>query len=247
MVSREAKMKYILKATFLISFSIAILCLYSCSSSPFGIEFGNTELQDEFNYENITSIDMDLAHFSVIITGEDSATDVLGQVYAYTTDSFTHQIDEETKTLYIKVVERNLWSIGADDSPRFILTIPHLSSVTAVSSSGHISIENISGAMNIKTQSGHVILDLIEGTLSIETVSGNQNGTDITVAGNSEFSSESGHIILDFTNPLSDFSFDTEARSGLIRIGENVGYRLLLGDGAINITGNTVSGNQEYK
>ena len=113
--------------------------------------------------------------------------------------------------------------------------------------SGSIKAMEINGDLTANTASGGISLDKISGTLNISSVSGGQQGSDITLTGNSYFKSVSGGIRMNLSNSTEQLSFELEAVSGSLSAKGNSGKRKLqTGSGNIKVIGNSVSGSQSY-
>ncbi|MBP8790640.1 MAG: DUF4097 family beta strand repeat protein [Breznakibacter sp.] len=113
--------------------------------------------------------------------------------------------------------------------------------------SGSIKAMEINGNVTANTASGGVSLDNISGALNISTVSGGQQGTAITLTGNSFFKSVSGGIRINLSNSMEQIAFDLESVSGSLNAKGNSGKRKLqTGSGSIKVIGNSVSGSQSY-
>ena len=118
----------------------------------------------------------------------------------------------------------------------------------ATASSGNIRFSAIEGNIEASTSSGRIVLSATQGALDLRTTSGSIVGEDVLVSGDSVFESSSGNIDVDFSNQLNDLSFRLESSSGRLKVGNLRGEKnLAAGEGAINITGESSSGNQSYR
>lgn len=121
-------------------------------------------------------------------------------------------------------------------------------SIESTSSSGDITFLNFDGDLDIEATSGDVELRTGIGTLRVRTSSGEIDGEKITLTGDSDFDATSGNIEIDFTNDLSELSFDLTASSGDLEVGsQEAEKRLKIIRGGYTVTGVTSSGDQEYE
>jgi hypothetical protein len=116
------------------------------------------------------------------------------------------------------------------------------------SSSGSQTYEEIDGNIRAKSSSGRITINKQTGALEIRATSGRLEGQEVKLTGNSSFQTSSGRISFEFENDFDDFSFDLQSSSGVLRVGESRGKEMLiLGNGPIKITGKSSSGSQEYR
>lgn len=115
------------------------------------------------------------------------------------------------------------------------------------SSSGDITFSGFEGKLTIEATSGDVELRKGTGALKIRTSSGNIEGYGIKLTDNAYFDATSGNVDFNFSNDLSELSFDLTASSGDLEVGNSSGEdRLIIEKGSIKVTGTTSSGDQEY-
>ena len=120
-------------------------------------------------------------------------------------------------------------------------------SIESTASSGDITFIDFDGDLEIEATSGDVELKTGKGTLSVRTSSGEIDGDEITLTGDADFDATSGNIEVDFTNDLSDLSFDLSATSGDLEVGrQEAEKRLKIERGGYTVRGVTSSGDQEY-
>ena len=120
-------------------------------------------------------------------------------------------------------------------------------SIKSTASSGDITFIDFDGDLEIEATSGDVELKTGKGTLSVRTSSGEIDGDEITLTGDADFDATSGNIEVDFTNDLSDLSFDLSATSGDLEVGrQEAEKRLKIERGGYTVRGVTSSGDQEY-
>jgi hypothetical protein len=116
------------------------------------------------------------------------------------------------------------------------------------SSSGNISVFNSKGDIAADSSSGEQKYDGIVGAIASESSSGDLRGTEITITDDSSFRSSSGSIDFDFSNDISDFTFDLKSSSGNISAGDTKAEgNLSTGRGDIKVKGTSSSGRQSYK
>ena len=114
--------------------------------------------------------------------------------------------------------------------------------------SGSATVRNSDGPMTIDVGSGSVRLDDVAGQFDLNSGSGSIKGEKVLLRGDSSFDAGSGRIEMSFLNNEDELSFDLDAGSGSIRVGDiRGGDRVIIGSGAIEVTGNTGSGSQEYR
>lgn len=119
--------------------------------------------------------------------------------------------------------------------------------VKAETSSGTVKLNTITGNIEAETSSGDIRLDDVNGALELESSSGDMTGNDIQITANSEFRTSSGDIQMDFQNDFEDFTFDLNASSGDLKIGEErAEKKFYYKQGDILIRGVSSSGEQEY-
>lgn len=115
------------------------------------------------------------------------------------------------------------------------------------STSGEISIRGFDGEIIGQATSGDISLSDGTGMLRLRTTSGEIEGNAITLTGDCEFNSNSGDVEMDFTNSIEELSFDLEASSGDLRVGNRSGEdELYIKRGGYLIRGVTTSGSQRY-
>ncbi|MEO9485573.1 MAG: DUF4097 family beta strand repeat-containing protein [Ekhidna sp.] len=115
-------------------------------------------------------------------------------------------------------------------------------------SSGDITISGFSGKVEVQATSGDVEIRKGVGAIKARTSSGNIDGYAIELNANCYFDATSGNIEIDFVNDLDDLSFDLNATSGDLEVGNRSGEkRLMIDRGGIKVTGTTSSGDQEYE
>lgn len=131
--------------------------------------------------------------------------------------------------------------------------------------SGDQELENIIGSLDFESTSGEVSIrgfecDIIgeatsgdislydgSGMLKLRTTSGEIEGSRIKLTGDAEFRANSGDIEMELANSLEEMSFDLEASSGDLRVGNRSGEdELYIRNGGIWIRGITSSGSQRY-
>jgi hypothetical protein len=113
--------------------------------------------------------------------------------------------------------------------------------------SGSIRVIDCQGLMSLEAGSGHIEVERISGTLKVTAGSGSILGEAVTPTGDSSFKTGSGSIEMQFLNAEDQLSFDLDAGSGSIRIGDIKGAdRVIYGAGQIKITGRSGSGSQNY-
>lgn len=114
--------------------------------------------------------------------------------------------------------------------------------------SGSINVRECEGSMTIDVGSGSVRLDDVAGEFELSSGSGSLKGEKVLLQGDSSFDAGSGKIEMSFLNTEDELSFDLDAGSGSIRVGDiRGGDRVIIGSGAIEVSGNTGSGSQEYR
>jgi DUF4097 and DUF4098 domain-containing protein YvlB len=120
--------------------------------------------------------------------------------------------------------------------------------VSVESSSGSQTFEEIDGNIKAKSSSGSITINNQTGVLALKATSGRLEGRGVKLTGNSSFQTYSGKINFEFINDFSEFSFDLQSSSGILRVGESkVKGTLIMGSGPITITGKSSSGSQEYR
>ena len=114
--------------------------------------------------------------------------------------------------------------------------------------SGSVKIDQSEASISVDIGSGRVELDSITGAFDISAGSGSIVGNAISLTGDSSFEAGSGRIEMSFLNAEDELSFDIDAGSGSIRVGDIRGAdRVIVGSGNIKIDGRTGSGSQEYR
>lgn len=120
--------------------------------------------------------------------------------------------------------------------------------VRAKSASGSQSFDSIRGNIETSSGSGTIRLDDIEGILRISASSGDLRGDSIQLTGSSTFTTGSGGISMSLRNAYDALSFDLDAGSGDIRVGDMRGAdRVVLGTGSIEIHARSGSGDQDFR
>lgn len=116
------------------------------------------------------------------------------------------------------------------------------------SSSGRIDLQDIKGDIVAETSSGGIELDGFKGGLKLESTSGSLNGDEIELTANSSFRSSSGSIDIELVNDIESLSFDLNASSGSLRIGDRRAEDRYIDrrGGGIEIKGVSSSGSQRY-
>lgn len=113
--------------------------------------------------------------------------------------------------------------------------------------SGRVTTSNTNGKSAISTTSGSVNINQASGAINIKTVSGSIRGSVVTFTGSSTFHTTSGSINIASTNSPEQLKFNLSSTSGSLSAKGNTGRKnLITGNGAIEITGKTVSGSQTY-
>ena len=116
-----------------------------------------------------------------------------------------------------------------------------------------LNLEVSSGSLQVKdvtaeSSFGNIKITNSEGALDLAASSGSLRGTAVSITGDSSFQTSSGAIDFDFTNTISDFTFNLESSSGLITAGQTRAKgRVTTGSGTINIRGKSSSGSQSYR
>lgn len=120
--------------------------------------------------------------------------------------------------------------------------------INANSSSGRQTYEQVEGSIVGSSSSGKISVSHAEGTLELQASSGNLRGEGVTLTGESSFRTSSGSINFDFSNDLSDFTFNLESSSGKINAGRTSARGIVVtGSGDILVAGKSTSGRQTYK
>jgi hypothetical protein len=120
--------------------------------------------------------------------------------------------------------------------------------IKANTSSGSQTYRGISGSVAAGASSGSISVKDQEGTLNLRSSSGSLLAEEVTLTGDSSFTTSSGSITVDFTNDLEDFSFDLRSSSGSIRVGGTRAQgKVVTGSGPISLRGESSSGSQSYR
>lgn len=116
------------------------------------------------------------------------------------------------------------------------------------SSSGNIVVDSSDGIKELSSSSGNIETLNSAGTFELRSSSGDLRGTENTITDDSSFHTRSGSIDFDFTNDMSDFTFDLKSSSGNISAGDTRAEgNVSTGTGHIKIKGTSSSGGQTYK
>ncbi len=119
--------------------------------------------------------------------------------------------------------------------------------VMAESGSGSHDYRDVKGEIVANAESGSIRLDDVTGVLSISAGSGDLAGISVALTGDSSFTTLSGSIDMTFENSEDELSFDLDAGSGEIRVGDTHGAnRMIIGTGGIEVRGRSESGDQDY-
>jgi len=120
--------------------------------------------------------------------------------------------------------------------------------IRANTSSGSQTYTGINGSIAAGASSGSISVTDQEGTLELRASSGSLRVEEVTLTGDSSFTTSSGSITVDFTNDLEDFSFDLRSSSGSIRVGgTRAKGKVVTGSGPIRLRGESSSGSQTYR
>lgn len=120
--------------------------------------------------------------------------------------------------------------------------------VKSIASSGNVRIAHTQGMVDVYTSSGDVTLNDTAGGLKLKTSSGDVKGTEVLLKENADVKTTSGSVKIDFSNALSEMSFELTASSGSLRVGGDKSDRkLLLKQGGVLVRGVSSSGNQTYE
>jgi DUF4097 and DUF4098 domain-containing protein YvlB len=121
------------------------------------------------------------------------------------------------------------------------------SNVKCKTVSNSLSLSDVKGNVEASSSSGSISMNRIIGAVEASCVSGSIKGSSVMLRGNGIFSNTSGSIAVDFDNESETLSFDLRSLSGSLEaFGSNGSKQLMVGSGAIKITGKTVSGSQKY-
>ena len=135
-----------------------------------------------------------------------------------------------------------------DSSSGKITVIKSKGDIAAESSSGAHSYSSVDGSIAAESSSGLITIAGTKGSLDLKASSGNLAAKDVTITGDSSFSTSSGTIGVEFTNNMEDFTFKLRSSSGMIKAGTSRGKGdLEIGNGDIRIVGKSSSGNQSYQ
>lgn len=186
------------------------------------------------------------------VSGDITAYDIKGDLTAKST-SGDHKIDNISGDLNSKSAsgDMNISNIaGSSDiatTSGDIIIDGAGNGVILKSVSGDLSTKNINGNLSTTSTSGDISFKGISGVITAKTVSGEIQGTQVTLTSNSSFNTTSGNVSINISNPAEQLKFNIASSSGSLKAKGTTGKKsLTTGNGAIEITGKTTSGNQSY-
>ncbi|MGL1892312.1 MAG: DUF4097 domain-containing protein [Spirochaetaceae bacterium] len=119
--------------------------------------------------------------------------------------------------------------------------------ITSKTTAGDHTFNNVEGSIYSKTTAGDQTFNNVIGSFDSVTTAGDIRGKNITIDSDVYFSTTAGDIRVDFTNDLSDISFELSSLIGDIKVNNSKDARSYSSStGKYVVTGRTTFGDQTY-
>ncbi len=120
--------------------------------------------------------------------------------------------------------------------------------VTIGAISGDLTARKLSGDLDLTTVSGDIDLSDLRGRISVSSISGDIRGEKLLLEESAKFKTVSGDIDIDLENALDELRYVLSTVSGRLKVGSISATRgLEMGNGALALKGESVSGSQTYR
>jgi len=212
------------------------------------IRLGFTPLEMEFRVPRTINVDVETS------SGNADVSDIRADTVRIKTSSGNITVKQVSARFLLQSSSGVQWLMDASGDKQLksssgdITVLRSDGNIASRSSSGNHKYEKVNGNLEAESSSGNIDFSDLEGSLRLLTSAGGQTGRNIDVAGDSSFRSSSGSVDVDFSVALEELSFDLEATSGKLTVGNTSSEdQLLIEGGDIKITGRSSSGNQSYR
>lgn len=224
---------------------VAFAVLAAGCDVTFGVEQYTEREERRFAVTGTANVDLSTFDGSIEVRGWDQA-EVLVQIEKRgrdkaATERMKVNFRQDGNTIFVDVPKPTggveVGGVGWNSSPsaRIIASVPRTSNLVTRSGDGSVSVERVSGRVDLHTEDGSVRIDEVTGTLLVRTGDGSVRAR--AVDGRADIRTEDGSVVLDGTLravslETGDGSARLAARTGS---GMDADWQVTTGSGSIEV------------